>query len=223
MSSKDVTRILLVEDHPVFREGLRSVLASAPECQVSAEARTMDEALASLELTPVDLVITDIRLATEASGADLIRRLAEQRPELPVLVISMVTDSRDVLAAIAAGARGYLSKEASREEILKAVREVAAGRKYLQSQLAHVVFEMARPVPADDDARLTAVPDMTPRERDILHLLMQGLSPQDVSSRLFLTASTVKTHTRGLYRKFEVGSRTQLVLKALKLGLGDSL
>jgi DNA-binding NarL/FixJ family response regulator len=210
-------KIMLVEDHPVFREGLRSVLERADEHQVVAEAADCETALRLLEVVSVDVVVTDLRLGGQ-SGYSLIRQLSVLRPELPVLVMSIMAGRGEVVEAIRAGARGYLTKGASSDEVLLALREVEAGRSYLHSSIAHLLLENVRQIPAGNPEPKIC---MTPRETELLKLLGAGTSPQQAADRLHLAPSTVKTHLRSLFRKFEVGSRTQLLLKAIRLGLVD--
>lgn len=213
MSSERKTRVLLVDDHPVFREGLRSIL-QCHDLQVVAEAETLADALAKLDLCNPDVVVTDLVLGDD-SGRELIREVRRRRPGTPILVISMLTEPSEVIESIQAGAQGYLTKGASRDEFVLAVAEVMAGRSYLHPSIAHHVFARVR---SREQNRLESVP-LTVRERDILSLLVQEHTPRQVADALFISETTVKTHMRGLYRKLEVNNLASLVLKAIRLGL----
>ncbi len=172
----------------------------------------MAEALEKLQLVSLDMLVTDLRLGGD-SGHELIQQALSQIPELLVVVVSVNSQSADVLRAIQAGASAYLTKGASREELLRALSEVIEGRSFLHAEIAHVVFEKVR------QPRPTGVEpsDHTPREQVILDMLCQGHAPKEIGEALFLSVSTVKTHIRSLYRKMDVSSRTQLVLKAVEL------
>ena len=205
-------RVLVVDDHPVFREGLCGVLNSHSSLTVVGEAASLSEALDKLGLCNPDVLITDLRLG-EGSGLDLVAQAREQRPDLLMVVISISPDSADVLTAIESGASGYLTKSASREEILHALSEVLQGRSFLHPEVAHVVFARVRTRSPAPEASL----EMTPRESDILKMLCSGCAPREIGDSLFLSVSTVKTHMRNLYRKLGVNNRTQLLLKYLEI------
>ena len=208
---------MLVDDHPLFREGLRSAIDASPDLMVAGEASGAVEALQKLSLFKPDVLITDLCLG-DHSGLDLIVKAIEYYPNLPVLVVSMLSSRDEVLQAIECGAKGYLTKFACRDEVLLAIREVWQGRSYLHSSVAHVVFErVRRPV-----APVNGGINLTSRELEMLQLLGTGVSPGDVAERLVLSVSTVKTHMRSLFRKLEVSTRTQLVLKAIEKGLIQS-
>ena len=206
-------RVMLVDDHPMFREGLRSVIQQVDGYSVVAEAETIPDAKNKLEMTSPDLVITDLQLGNQ-SGRPLIEFVAALERRTPILVMSNISSRWDVLGAIEAGAGGYLTKGASRDEVITALREVSAGRNYLHPQVAHVVFEKVR-TPHGESAAVA----LTSRESELLELLGKGNSPQYIADQLHLAPSTVKTHIRSLFRKFEVCSRTQLILKAIKMEL----
>ncbi|MBS2036022.1 response regulator transcription factor [bacterium] len=210
-------KVLLVDDHPVFRDGLKSVVESHPQLRVVAEASSADEAMDKLQMCSPDFLITDLRLASSC-GHDLIQQALAVSPGLMVVVVSVNSQSADVVRAIESGASAYLTKGASREEILRALSEVLEGRSFLHAEVAHVLFNRVRKPKSSSEELL----EVTPREQEVLELLCLGKTPRDIGDSLFMSVSTVKTHVRNLYRKLNVSSRTQLVLKALELKARNS-
>lgn len=204
-------RVLLVDDHPVYRDGLKMIVNSHPQLRVAAEADNVTGALELLERTSPHLMITDLRLG-QSSGHDLIEAALEKRPNLKVVVISINDQGADVVRAVEAGASAYLTKGANGEQILRALSEVLEGRSFLHTEVAHLLFQRVRRNREMDDSNL----GNTPREREIIDMLLQGRSPTEIGQALFLSASTVKTHLRNLYRKHGVSSRSQLILKMLE-------
>lgn len=212
-----MTRVMLVDDHPVFREGLRSILHRTEEFTVAMEAGSVEEALTKLAMTEPDVIVTDVRLG-QLTGHDLLKQVVKDHPQIPVLVMSMVVNETEVLSAIEAGAAGYLPKLADSNDFLVALREVSQGRSYLHPHVAHVVFAKVRQ-PMTPAHNGNPAPNLTPRELELLCHLGRGDSPADAAVKMFLSLSTVKTHLRSLFRKLNVSTRTQLVLKAIELGI----
>jgi len=205
-------RVLLVDDHPVFREGLCGVINSHPALSVVAEAASLEEARQKVRLCAPEMLVTDLSLGV-GSGHDLIPYALKERPNLSIVVVSVSIDSAEVLRAVEAGASAYLTKGATREEILRALTDVLEGRSFLHPHVAHVLFDrVRRPVP---QARSATV--LTSRESDIMQLLCAGECPNAIGESLCLSLSTVKTHMRNLYRKLGVANRTQLLLCYLKM------
>lgn len=210
MPRTSTLRILLVDEHPMFREGLRGVVEECAGYQVLAEAGSVAEAEEKFKLVTPDAVITDL-VFEGLINHELISDWADRSR---VLVMSSETSKWEVLGAIEAGASGYITKSATREQVLAALHELKAGRNYLHPEVAHVVFEKLR----SNNAPAHQI-SLTSRESELLDLLGRGCSPQAIAAQLHLAPSTIKTHVRNLFRKFEVTSRTQLILKAIKLEL----
>ncbi|GAA4870737.1 response regulator transcription factor [Saccharopolyspora cebuensis] len=202
-------RLVLADDHPVVRTGLRALLDTEPDFEVVAEAASAEEAVRLAAGTEVDVVLMDLQFGTGMHGAEATAAIVE-RPAAPrVLVLTTYDTDADILAAIEAGATGYLLKDAPPEELANAVRTAAAGRSALAPAIAHRLMDRMR-APA---AALSS------REIEVLGLVAEGLSNQEISKRLFLSQSTVKSHLVHIYDKLGVESRTSAVAKAKSRGL----
>ena len=203
-------RVLLVDDQPLFRQGLRSVIDAHPGFLVIAEAGSVSEAADHVRLHHPDLVVMELRVGTD-SGHKLVHQISQERPGTPIVVLSVVTDSHEVLRAIEGGVNGYLTKGASVAETLVALQEVVEGRSYLHHQVSQALFSRVR-----QPGRGLV---LTARERDTLQGLCRGRSPQEIGRDLILSVATIKTYMRSLYRKLDVSTRSQLVLKAFEMEL----
>jgi DNA-binding NarL/FixJ family response regulator len=196
-------RLMLVDDHPLVRDGLRARLDAVPGLSVVAEADGADAALAALTESRPDLVLMDIGLRG-ANGIEATRRLRALQPGLHVLVLSMHDSQEVVREALAAGAGGYVLKDSPAEEIVQAIHAVMAGQRHLSAGLA-----VATARQRDDDG-------LTPRERDVLALIAEGLSSRDIGQRLAMGVRTVETHRTSLRRKLGLGSAAALVRYAVE-------
>lgn len=212
-------RILVVDDHPVFRMGMTALLSSLQGFEVVAEAADAPEAVAAAcDGDAVDVVIMDLHLG-ETSGVEATRDIVARRPELGVLVVTMMDDDDSVFAAMRAGARGYLLKGASPEEIRRAVLSVANGEVLFGPGIA------ARAVSYLAGAQQrgpTPFPDLTDREREILDLVAQGMDNLSISKRLSVSAKTVRNHLSNILTKLQVADRAQAIVRAREAGLGRS-
>jgi DNA-binding NarL/FixJ family response regulator len=196
-------RLMLVDDHPLVRDGLRSRLETVPGFAVVAEADSAQTALDALTDASPDLVLIDVAMRG-TSGIEATRRLLALRPGLLVLVLSMHDDPAYVREAMTAGARGYLLKDSPAEEIVQAIRAVRAGDTFLSPALTESPMASATPV------------TLTPRERDVLTLIAQGLSSRDIGDRLSMGVRTVETHRTNLRRKLGLPSAAALVRYAVE-------
>lgn len=212
-------KIVLVDDHTILRESLKTLLEVDKTIMVIAQAQTAEEGLEKLTLMDCDAALVDITLPGK-DGMWLVRELRNRKPELPVLMLSMHVDDKTVLSALEAGANGYMPKSANYREILAAIDEVCDGRSYIHSSVAASVLRGLRKKVTEPSASPPGGP-LTPREKEILSLAAQGLNSQGIADKLFLSVSTVKTHLRGLYRKLDVSDRTQAVLVGIQRGLID--
>ena len=198
----DVT-VFLLDDHEVVRRGLAELLGSQAGVRVVGEAATVAEALARVPAVHPDVAILDARLP-DGSGIDVCRDIRSAMPDVRCLILTSYDDNDAVLAAIMAGASGYLLKEVRGAAIVQAVRDVAAGKSLLDPAVTERLFARLRRPPAD--ARYES---LTEREREVLDLIAAGLTNREIAERLFLAEKTVKNYVSGLLAKLGMRSRTQ--------------
>ena len=206
-------RILVADYHALFRDGLRALFGSVPDAEVVGEAATGEEAVArALELQP-DVVLMDIQMPG-TNGIEATRRIVGQSPHVGVIVVTMFEDDDSVFAAMRAGARGYLLKGALKAETLRAIRAVASGEAIFSPAIARRLMTFfARPA-------APALPELTDREREVLTLIAQGRSNQQIAEQLYLSLKTVRNHVSNIFGKLQVVDRAQAVLRAREAGLG---
>ncbi|MFH8489426.1 response regulator [Streptomyces longisporoflavus] len=202
-------RLLLADDHPVVRAGLRAVLDTEPGFTVAGEAATAEAAVSLAATGAFDVVLMDLQFGAGMHGARATAEITAVAGAPRVLVLTTYDTDADILAAIEAGAAGYLLKDAPPEELAAAVRTAAAGRSALAPAIAHRLMDRMR---APGEA-------LTGRELEVLRLVREGLSNQEVSKRLFLSQATVKSHLVHIYAKLGVDSRTAAVAVATARGL----
>ncbi|GAA4076220.1 response regulator [Nonomuraea soli] len=201
-------RIIVVDDHPVVRDGLREIFSTDEAFEVVGEAADGPEALALTRRTNPDLVLMDLRMP-KMSGAELIRRLREQNPGINVLVLTTFDNDGDVLPAIEQGATGYLLKDTPRVELLRAAQAAARGETVLSPTVAGVLQQKVRS-PGQTLSR---------RELEVLGLIARGATNREVAARLFITEATVKTHLLHIFGKLGVKDRAAAVAAAYETGL----
>jgi DNA-binding NarL/FixJ family response regulator len=200
----DTVRVLIADDHPMFRQGLRTVLEATEDLVVVAEAADGREAVRLALTEQVDVALFDIHMP-DGGGIEAAGRVHAQNPGLHILMLTMFQDDASVFAALRAGARGYVLKDADREELLRAVRAVARGEAIFSPSVAARVldhFTRQHPAVAPDD-----FPMLTPRERDVLHLLAQGHSNPEIGARLGLTRKTTSNYVSAILTKLQVRDR----------------
>ena len=210
-------RILVADDHTVFREGLLAVLGREPDMEVVGEAATGKEVLErATELMP-DLILMDIQMP-HVNGIEATRRILETNPHVGVVVITMFEDDDSVFSAMRAGARGYVLKAAEPAEIVKVVRAVAVGEAYFGSEIARRLMDFfSAPKPASPEE---AFPELTAREVEILDLIAHGHSNAKIAARLFVSPNTVRNHISHIFGKLQVADRAHAIVRAREAGLG---
>lgn len=204
---------MLVDEHVILREGLKSLLERSGDYQVIATTSRVEEALKLVGLSNIDLVVTELEFSSR-DGVWLIERMRAAGFNHPILVLSRNADSGNVVTALTAGASGYLTKSSDSSELNNSMRALISGGSYIQPQIAHLVLKALRTKNAEAD-----LPSLSEREGQILDLLANGDRNSVIAEKLFLSVSSVKTHLRGLYRKLQVNSRTEAVVTAMRLGI----
>ena len=206
-------RVLIVDDHPVVRSGIKSLLDAEEDIEAIGEAGTMQEAVFRSRSLKPDVILMDV-VMPGGSGIEATPAVLEEAPDAKVLILSMQDDPSYVRESFAAGASGYVLKEAADEEVVTAVREVAAGGHYVHPSLG------AKMVAADAEERRRAESDpLTDREREVLRLLALGHTNQEIARTLFLSVRTVETHRAHIMQKLRLHTRAELVRHALEQGM----
>jgi DNA-binding NarL/FixJ family response regulator len=213
----ETLRILVAEDHPLFRKGMISLLSSVPEFEVAGEAATGEEAVArAAELQP-DVVLMDLQMP-EVNGIEATRRILQESPSVRVLVVTLFEDDDSVFMALRAGARGYVLKDADEEEMVQAIRAVGKGEAIFSAAIAErVLAYFAAPKPS---APPQVFPTLTDREREILNLIAQGHPNPSIAKRLSLSTKTVGNYVSNIFTKLQVADRAQAIIRAREAGLG---
>jgi DNA-binding NarL/FixJ family response regulator len=212
-------RLLVADDESVLRHALTSLLAMAPDIEIVGEAADGDEAVELAMSRQADVVLMDIGMP-RLDGIAATRRLAERAPDVKVVILTIYTDDDRVFRALLAGARGYLLKDASPEEVLRGVRAVRDGEGILHPGLVGRVIREFTRVAEPDAGREHRFSDLTAREREVLDLLAEGLRNQDIAGRLSIAEKTVKHHISSILSKLQVNHRTEAAVLASRLGLG---
>ncbi|GAA2747713.1 MULTISPECIES: response regulator [Kitasatospora] len=214
-------RVLIVDDHPLFREGLRAALASADGIEVVGEAETVGAVPEAVAAHRPDVVVMDLSLP-DGSGLEATRRLADQADGgdgVPVLMLTMADDDGSLLAALQAGARGYLVKGAGRDEVLHAVRTVAGGGAVFGADVAARITALLAGTRLREAGQL--FPELTAREAEVLDLVARGLDNRRIARELFVAEKTVRNHVTHIFEKLHVATRAEAVARARDMGLGD--
>lgn len=206
-----IIRVLVADDHPLYRDGLRTMLESTDDLVLAAEAKDGEEALHAVIGNEVDVALLDVNMPSR-NGIDAAGRIATEAPGVAVLMLTMFADDASVFAALRAGARGYILKDSGRDDLLRAIRAVAHGEAIFSPSIATRVLEFfSRPRPsiAPED-----FPMLTTRERDVLHLIAQGLSNPQIAAELGLTRKTTSNYVSAILTKLQVRDRAQAADRA---------
>ncbi len=209
-------RILLADDHPIFRDGLAGMIAGQSDMEMIGEAATGNEAVTkALSLQP-DVILMDLNMP-ELKGVESTRRILHTSPHIAILVVTMFDDDDSVFAAMRAGALGYILKDSDRQETLRAIRAVSNRQAIFSPAIANLLIGyFAKPRLAVPNPLF---PELTDREREILQLLTQGLDNPKIAERLGLSGKTVRNHVSNIFNKLQVADRAQAVLLAREAGL----
>lgn len=217
-SEIETIRIVIADDHALFRDGLRALLTSIPDMEVVGEAATGDEAVALARSLQPDVILMDIQMPG-VNGIEATRQIVQTSPHIGVIVLTMFDDDDSVFAAMRAGARGYILKGADQSELLRAIRAVATGDALLGAPIARrmMSFFAVKPSTAPQ-----VFPELTEREREILHLIAQGHSNGEIAEKLVLSPKTVRNHISNIFSKLQVADRAHAIVRAREAGLGHS-
>ncbi|HEY1331336.1 MAG TPA: response regulator transcription factor [Actinomycetota bacterium] len=216
---KEALRVLVVDDHALFRRGLQLVLNQEPDIDVVGEAADGHEAVERAQELMPDVVLMDVRMPRR-SGIEATAELKDQLPHVKILMLTISDDEADLFEAIKAGASGYLLKEVSIEEVAEAVRSVAAGQSRISptmaSKLLNEFAAMSRRGEHEPDRAPLPAPRLTDREMQVLKLVAEGLGNKDIAKRLFISENTVKNHVRNILEKLHLHSRMEAVVYAVR-------
>lgn len=213
----ETIRVLVADDHPLYRDGLRAMLAAAPETELVGEATTGDEAIAQAADLQPDVLLMDLQMPG-TNGIEATRRIRQTSPHIAILVVTMFSDDDSVFAALRAGAQGYVLKGADRAELLRAITAVSRGEAIFSPTIAQRLMRHFATLSAE--RMPTLFPELTDRERVILELIAQGRSNTEIASRLVLSPKTVRNHISNILSKLQVADRAQAIIRAREAGLG---
>ena len=210
-------RVFIADDHPFYREGVRTMLSVATGIEIVGEAASGDETITQVESLQPDVILMDLKMPG-VNGIEATRRILHTSPHIGVLVLTMFEADESVFAAMRAGARGYLLKDVGQEELVRAVKAVNRGEAIFSPAIAERLihyFAALRPAAAD-----LAFPELTDREREILQLIAQGHGNPEIAERLVLRTKTVQNHVSNIFSKLQVADRAQAIVRAREAGLG---
>ena len=211
-------RIVLADDHPVFRDGLRALIDRSADLELVGEAATGPDAVAAAVATKPSVVLMDIRMPG-MTGIEATRQILQAQPDTRILVLTMSEDDESLFAAMRAGARGYLPKDADSEDLVRAIRAVAVGDVIFGESIAtrlQSFFRADRGRPASDP-----FPELTDREDEVLELIARGKSNAEIARRLEISDKTVRNHVANIFNKLHVADRSQAIVRAREAGLGQ--
>jgi two-component system NarL family response regulator len=214
----DLLKLLIVDDHAIFREGLRALLDMEEDFVVIGEASRGDEAIAMVSEEPPDVILLDLHLP-DGSGADFCRQLLRASPKSKVLILSAYDDDQEVSAALIAGASGYVLKTVGGDRLADNIRSVFGGEVLLAPTVAAKVVRQLSRLRDETGRQEEALEVLTPREREVFSLASRGLKNAEIAEELYLSEKTIKTHLRNIYNKLNLASKAELRLFAVKMGL----
>ena len=212
----DPIRVLVVDDHALFRRGLQMVLEQEPDIEVVGEASDGSEAVQTAADTLPDIVLMDVRMP-KRSGIEACTAIHETVPSAKIIMLTISDEEADLYDAIKAGAMGYLLKEISIEEVAAAIRAVHGGQSLISPSMASKLLnEFASMIKRTDDRQQLPTPRLTDREMEVLKLVAKGLNNRDIAKQLFISENTVKNHIRNILEKLQLHSRMEAVVYAVR-------
>jgi DNA-binding NarL/FixJ family response regulator len=214
----ETLRILIAEDHPLFRKGMIALLSSVPEFEVIGEAKTGEEAIERAAQMQPDVILMDLQMP-EVNGIEATRTILQQNPSVRILIVTLFEDDDSVFMALRAGARGYVLKDSDEEEMLASIRAVGKGEAIFSPAIATRVLAYFATSPPGG-APPQAFPTLTEREREILHLIAKGHPNPSIARQLSLSTKTVGNYVSNIFTKLQVADRAQAIIRAREAGLG---
>jgi len=208
--------VLIADDHPLFRKGMRTLLESMPDMEVLGEAKSGPEAVIMATTQQPDVVLMDLQMP-EGGGLAATRELSKGSPNIRILIVTLFEDDESIFTALRAGARGYILKDAEEEEMMRAIRAVGEGEAIFSPSIATRLmdyFATTRNLVPQE-----VFPELTEREREILTLIARGASNADIAQELTISLKTVRNHVSNIYNKLQVADRAQAVIRAREAGL----
>ena len=212
---KDI-RVIIADDHTLFRDGLVALLNSVPEIDLVGTAQDGEQAIQLAADAQPDVVLMDL-LMPKVNGIEATKHIIQTSPHIGVVMLTMFEDDESVFASMRAGARGYILKGADQEDVLRAIRAVARGEALFGPSIATRLMDFFTP-PVSEPAQ--AFPELTERENEILALIAQGSNNSEIAEQLHISLKTVRNHVSNIYNKMQVTDRVQAVLRAREAGLG---
>jgi len=208
-------KVLIVDDHTIVREGLRQILEETLDIAVTGEASSAQEAINKVKNNDFDIVLLDISLPGR-NGLDVLKQLKSIKPDLPVLILSMYPEEQYAIRALRAKAAGYLTKESASDELIKAIRKISQGRKYITSSLAEkLAFEL------EDNNSYSSHEKLSDREYQVMCMIASGKRIKEIAEALSLSVKTISTYRTRILSKMNMKSTSQLIHYAIKSGLVD--
>lgn len=220
--TENVIQLLIVDDHTLFREGLRAIFLAVNDIEVVGEAASSEEAIEKAQQLTPHLILMDIQMG-EMNGIEATVHILERLPDTKIIMLTMMEDSESLFAAMTAGARGYVLKGADKSEVLRTIRAVASGDVLFGAAIANRVsdyFRRLSSAPSRQVAPDTPFPELSERERDVLDQIARGLNNHEIAARLHITVKTVSNHISNIFSKLQVADRAQAIIKAREVGLG---
>jgi DNA-binding NarL/FixJ family response regulator len=214
MLTKNITRIIIVDDHPIVRQGLKLIIEDEEDLAICGETGNANDAIRLISKHKPDLVLVDLRLEGSASGLDLVKSIHQRYPSIPSLVISMQDDLLYAERAIAAGAKGYIMKSEAEKNIITAIKDVLAGKLYLRKEASLNI--VSKTLHKSSDSVDSSVDRLSDREFEILQLMGNGLGTQKIAKQLNLSVNTIETHRRNIKKKLNLKDSDELIQYAIR-------